>query len=417
MVRLRITIHNNPSKSLAGYANVPGSMRYILDNSNLRLLFITSGLFFLNEMMLMPVLPLYLSALGYSNLALGSVLGSFALGVLALRPVAGLVTDRKSRKLSLLIGLVVFIVAPPLYLFSDSFAYLLCVRFFHGIGITFFTTASPTLITDIAPVHRRGEVLGHMSIASILSMALGPVVGVALFTRLGMPFVLAACSLMGIGGLLLVVFIGEPIRNPAEKTPITFKKAIFTRIVIVSSVVLFIEAQIYGGLFTFLPLLLESVGDQRVGLFFMIASGIMIIGRLSIGHYTDVYGRGATFFYSFLIIIASVVVIAQITSMAMLIVAALLYGIGSTISIPALTALVADNSEPEARGRVYSFFYGAFDLGVISAGVSLGFLADLFGLRSMFMIAAGLGLAAALFFMLAIQSPWGRSIRWTLTGK
>ena len=126
-------------------------MRYILKNRNLLLLFIASGLFFLNEMMLMPTLPLYLSALGYSNLALGAVLGSFALGVLVLRPVAGLVTDRKSRKLSLLIGLAVFIIAPPFYLLSDSFAYLLCVRFFHGVGITFFSTASPTLITDIAP--------------------------------------------------------------------------------------------------------------------------------------------------------------------------------------------------------------------------------------------------------------------------
>lgn len=392
-------------------------MRYILKNRNLLLLFIASGLFFLNEMMLMPTLPLYLSALGYSNLALGSVLGSFALGVLVLRPVAGLVTDRKSRKLSLLIGLAVFIIAPPLYLLSDSFAYLLCVRFFHGVGITFFSTASPTLITDIAPSRHLGEVLGHMSIASVLSMALGPLVGVTLFTHFGMPLLLAGCSLVGLGGLVLTFFIHEPLRNPMERTPITNKQAIFTRIVIVSSVVLFIEAQIFGGFFTFLPLLLESVGNQRVGLFFLIASGTMIIGRFSIAHFSDVYGRGPMFFYSFLIIIASVVVIAQVDSLTMLIAAALLYGIGSTICMPALTALVAESSDPETRGRVYSFFYGAFDVGVISAGVSLGFLADLFGLRGMFMIAAGMGFAAALFFMLTIQSRVGLSVRWTLIGK
>lgn len=56
----------------------------------------------------------------------------------------------------------------------------------------------------------------------------------------------------------------------------------------------------------------------------------------------------------------------------------LLYGIGSTIGMPALTALIADTSDTCARGRVYSFFYGAFYIGVISAGISLGFLADLF---------------------------------------
>jgi MFS family permease len=113
-------------------------MRCILKNLNLLFLFVASGLFFFNEMLLTPTLPLYLSELGYSNLSLGAVLGAFTLGVLAMRPVAGLVTDHKTRKLSLVIGLAVFTIAPPLYLLSNSFVYLLCVRFFHGTGITFF---------------------------------------------------------------------------------------------------------------------------------------------------------------------------------------------------------------------------------------------------------------------------------------
>ena len=56
-------------------------------------------------------------------------------------------------------------------------------------------------------------------------------------------------------------------------------------------------------------------------------------------------------------------------------------------------------------------------MSVISAGVTLGFLADFFGLRGMFMIAGGMGFAAALFFMLTIQPMIGRSVRWTLIGK
>ena len=392
-------------------------MLYILKNKNLLLLFVASGLFFFNEVMLLPTLPLYLSDLGYSNLALGSVLGSFSLGVLALRPVAGLVTDHKSRKLSLIIGLAVFIIAPPLYLLSNSFVYLLCVRFFHGIGITFFTTASPALVTDIASPKHRGEILGQMSIGNLFSMALGPIAGVMIFTRFGMPCLLAGCSLVSVGGLLMILFIHEPHRTPTERPPVTYKEAVFTRTVIVASVVVFIEAQIYGGFFTFLPLFLKDVGVQKIGLFFMVSSGTMILGRLSFARLTDVYGRGPMFFYSFLIIIASVVVVAQVDSLTMLMAAALLYGIGSTISMPALMVLIADTSDVQTRGRVYSFFYGAFDIGVLSAGVSLGFLADLFGLSGMFMISAVMGLAAALFFMLTIQSRVGRSVRWTLIGK
>jgi len=291
------------------------------------------------------------------------------------------------------------------------------VRFVHGTGLTFFTTASPTLTTDIAPPQHRGEILGHMSIASLFSMALGPIAGIAIFGRFGITWVVVACSLAGLIGLLLVLFIREPRGALAEKSSATYRQAVFTRSVLVPSAVLFIEAQIYGDSFTFLPLLLKDVGNQQVGLFFLIASGVMIVGRLLAAHFADVYGRGPMFFYSFLVIIASVMLVSQATSTGGLVAAALLYGIGSTVCLPALTALVADASEPRARGRVYSFFYGAFDVGVISAGVTLGFFSDLMGLRSMFLLAALMGLAAAIFFMLAIQPRVGPSLRWTLTGK
>jgi hypothetical protein len=85
-------------------------------------------------------------------------------------------------------------------------------------------------------------------------------------------------------------------RSLTEQKPITYKEAIFTRIVIVASVVFFIEAQIYGGFFTFLPLLLDIVGDHKVGLFFMVASGTMIISRFFIAHFADVHGRSPMFF-------------------------------------------------------------------------------------------------------------------------
>ena len=139
-------------------------MKYILANKNLTLLFISIFLFFFSDTLLFPTLPLFLSELNYSNLQIGTVLGVFALGVLALRPLAGVLTDRKGRKISLLIGLFIFFITPPLYLVSESFIYLLFVRFFHGIGITFFSTSYPTMITDIAPADRRGEIIGHMGI-------------------------------------------------------------------------------------------------------------------------------------------------------------------------------------------------------------------------------------------------------------
>ena len=144
-------------------------MKYILQNRNLSILFASTFLFFCNEAMFLPTLPLHLLKAGFTNMEIGIVQGTFALGVLLFRPLSGFITDQKSRKLSLVLGVAIFFVAPLFYLFSTRFSDLLMIRFFHGMGITFYTTAFPTLVTDIVPENRRGEVLGHMATATTLA--------------------------------------------------------------------------------------------------------------------------------------------------------------------------------------------------------------------------------------------------------
>jgi MFS family permease len=99
-----------------------------------------------------------------------------------------------------------------------------------------------------------------------------------------------------------------------------------------------------------------------------------------------------------------------------LLLAAMLYGIGTALYLPTLTALLADHSEPGSRGSIFSFFFGAFDLSMLSAGVVLGFVADIVGLRNMFLISAGLGILATLFFLLMIRPGCRDSIRWVAMG-
>jgi len=89
-------------------------MKYILKDRNLSILFVSTFLFFTNEALFLPTLPLYLSNGGYSNTRIGIVLGAFALGVLLTRPLSGFLTDEKGRKISLVAGVMIFAAAPLL---------------------------------------------------------------------------------------------------------------------------------------------------------------------------------------------------------------------------------------------------------------------------------------------------------------
>ena len=210
--------------------------------------------------------------------------------------------------------------------------------------------------------------------------------------------------------------IDEPEVCDTKNSTDSYNNIVFTRLVLVCSITILFEALIIGGIFSFLPILLKQELGINIGFFFMVTSIFVIVCRILASHLSDRYGRGPMFFYPFLALILSVVLISGMKTMAMLLTSAILYGIGTAICTPTLTALLADHSEPHQRGSIYSFFYGSFDIGMIIAGITLGFFADLYGLRSMFLISAGIGLLAAIIFMLFILPGYKKSICWTITG-
>ena len=392
-------------------------MKKIVADRNLLALFASTFLFFLNEALLLPTLPIHLASIGYTHTRIGVVLGAFALGVLLFRPLSGYVTDRKSRKLALTLGVAVFFIAPGFYLVSDDFTYLIVVRFFHGLGITFYTTAMPAFITDVAPVHRRGEILGHMASASTLAFACGPLLGVFFYSGFGFGGLLLACILVGGVNFLVILFLREHYRKSRNTVRLAYRKVIFKRSILVASFINLVYAIIFGTMMTFLPVLINALPGLNVGFFFLVESITIITCRIFTAHLIDRIGRGPAFVYSFFILLASVSLISKITTLWGLLVLGALFGCGAALCSPSLSAFIADETDQEARGTVFGFFYGAFDTGVIAAGLIMGYVADLTTLRDMFVILSQVGLACLIIFIATIKKRLTDAIRWSLAGK
>ncbi len=389
-------------------------MKYILGDRNLCILFFSTFLFFTNEALFLPTLPLHLSGAGYTNLMTGSVLGAFALGVLAARPLSGYVTDQFGRKISLTAGTFFFFVAPLFYLVSTNFTYLLIIRIFHGLGIAFYTTAFPAYITDTAAPERRGEIMGHMATSTTLSFTFGPLLGTTVFSTFGFKHLVLLCTATGLVNLMVILLIAESRKSVKNYSKPPYSRVVFKRSILVSSFIQLIYAIIFGGMMTFLPILLNSVQGLSIGLFFMVESVMVISFRFLAGHLSDRLGKGPVFTYSFLLILIAVFFISEINTMTAMVLTAALFGTGSSLCAPALSAFVADNSDPSARGTVFSFFSGAFDVGVIAAGVIMGFVADLAGIRNMFMITAVSGFVCLILFTLSIKEGKRASLAWAL---
>jgi MFS family permease len=144
---------------------------------SLMVLFTTGLLFWMSLAILLPTLPAYINKIGISQENLGWIMGSFALGLLASRPIVGKLADTRGRKFVLIIGTIVAAIAPFGYLTVTSAPLLMLIRAFHGVSIAAFTTAYSALVVDVSPIEKRGEIIGYMSLANPVGVALGPAIG------------------------------------------------------------------------------------------------------------------------------------------------------------------------------------------------------------------------------------------------
>ena len=101
---------------------------------------------------MLPVLPRYVHGpLDGGNIAVGVVIGSYAITGLLLRPVAGRLADRRGRKPTVLVGSLLVAVAGFLYLLPLGIAGLIVARLVLGAGEGTVFTAGSAWIVDLAP--------------------------------------------------------------------------------------------------------------------------------------------------------------------------------------------------------------------------------------------------------------------------
>jgi MFS family permease len=370
---------------------------------NLLILF-TAGLFFWSSMAsLLPTLPLYVEDIGASKQQIGVVMGSFAIGLLLFRPQLGKLADKRSRKLALIIGTLVAAIAPLGYAVIDQIPLLMVLRAFHGISIAAFTTGFSTLVTDLAPVEKRGEIIGYMSLVNPIGMATGPALGGYLQSQYGyLPLFLFATT-SALISLSCVSQVFCPVVAKKSYTAgedVSLWRILLSPRIRIPTLVMFLVGLAFGTLSTFVPLFIKSLQiDLNAGLFYSTAAITSFSSRLVMGRVSDRIGRGLFVTIGIVCYSVSMFLLWQASSKASFLLAALIEGVGGGMMIPSIVTMMADRSQPQERGRVFALCVGGFDVGIAIAGPILGSVAEKMGYRSMFGFASFLTFIAIFIFM------------------
>lgn len=126
----------------------------------------------------LPVLPRYVKGpIGSGDLAVGIVIGSYAVFGLACRPLAGGLADVRGRKPIVIGGALLSAIAGLLYFVPAGIPGLIVARVFLGIGEGAVYTAGAAWIVDLAPIERRGRIIGLYGLAIWGGLAVGPAIG------------------------------------------------------------------------------------------------------------------------------------------------------------------------------------------------------------------------------------------------
>lgn len=316
-----------------------------------------------------------------------------------------------SRKIVIVIGTLVAFTAPLLYLFFVAVPQLVLIRAFHGISIAAFTTGYSALVVDLSPPQKKGELIGYMSLAVPIGMAIGPSVGgflMAYTNNYQMVFVIAAlCGLIAFAFITLVPEIVYKTSIDSTRQVVTeatssrsFLQLMLSPSLATPTIVLLLVGSIFGTLVTFLPLYIRYLRlDFNAGLFYSTAAVASFIVRFVSGKASDRYGRGVFITFSLACYILAMGLLTFSNKGNTILLAAVAEGMGAGIIFPITLALVSDRCNSNERGKAFAICISGFDLGVALGGPILGASVLDFGYRVLFATTTIMAILAFLIFL------------------
>jgi MFS family permease len=344
----------------------------------------------------LPVLPRYIHGpLDSGDVAVGIVIGAYAVTGLLLRPVAGRLADTWGRKPTVLAGAVLVALSGLLYLPSLGLAGLIFARLILGAGEGAVYTAGSVWIVDLAPEERRGRVLGLYGLAVWGGLSVGPLLGEVLLDAGGYDLVWIVAAALPILGALFALAARDPFvpLKQAEPHPLIAPEAIGPGFAIA------LASIGYAALATFIVLHLEARGIDGGATVFAAFAAMLVLTRLVFGHLPDRVGAAPVAVVATLGEALGLALIALAHSLPVALAGGLVMGAAFSLLNPALMLIALGRVSQSARGAAMGTYTAFFDAGVGFGAPLAGLVAALAGYESAFFFAAAVCVASGLMVL------------------
>lgn len=361
-----------------------------------------------------PMLPLVASELGATPPLVGLVVGASTLTGIVIKLPAGALSDLIGRRPLLIAATMVFTVMPFTYLGAASLAALIALRFVHGSATAMFGPVASAMLSDMAPIARRGTWLSTYSTLQGMGQAIGPIMAGYLIAarRYDLAFLVAGAFALATPVLAVTLptsGVREPRTGGAAEVVRGISEVGRHPLILMTSVAQAAQFVLNGTLNAFLPLFARDVigvAASDIGWLFACQVVTTLATRPVMGAWSDRVGRRHVIASGIALCSLGVALVSLANGLPALVAAIIIYAAGAGVTTAATGAFITDLSRRARYGAAHGVFGTIYDVGDALGPILAGLLVGTLGYASMFRVMAVVACASAVaFHVMARREP------------
>lgn len=340
----------------------------------------------LNNTLITPALPDILDELGRASASSGLLVASGSVAGVVVAPVVGILADRFGRRVILTTCLAIFGVFGGLAALAPTFEVLLLARLLQGVGSAGLINLAVVLIGDHWSGSERTRLIGRNTAVLTVGLAAMPLLSGTVTELAGwrVAFAIYTVALVTAGTAWWVLDRGKPVESPRRVTEQIRDAAIVLRRPLLMATIgagFLVFVVIFGLFLTVLPVhLAEQFGMEAGarGLFISLPAVTSTLAAFNLARITSFISARTIVILSAIGLTVAFATFGLTGAIALVVVAALIYGASEGALIPMLQDLNISAAPEEHRASVIavwvSFARLGQTIGPLIAGVLLGFL-------------------------------------------
>jgi len=346
-----------------------------------------------------PILGRYADRFGASGFQVGLLFASFSLAQMVCSPLLGRLSDRVGRKPVIVVSLIGTAIGSFVTGIAGALWVLFIGRIVDGASGASIAVAQSAVV-DLGKPEQRPRMLGLLGMAFGVGFVVGPALGgLAALGGPHVPFFVAA-ALAAVNAIAAVIRLPETsaMRGARENSPRSARRV--NRYIVIG----FFSALPFAGFEATFSLFGGARFDLTEGstaaIFFGIGVAMSIVQGALIGPLTKRFGSVTLLRAGLALVATGLLVLGGAAVWVVLGVALLLIVVGSGVTNPSLTTLVANSAPADRRGEVLGFQQSAGALARVVGPPLAGLSFDHVGIGAPYSI-------GALVFLVAIVASWG----------